>query len=172
MWYWLVLTLSPLQYTLYVHYICLKTQMMANELLRVIYILSNRVHSHAPSIRAHMVFFQISSQWESQKNRFAFVSFGKIQFLPPCLWDLTFISYRLSHLHDNTHRKRDWRARGGGAGIIWWSRSDVHLRARVIFTFKRRRQTVPGLLCAQVFAPNSPLQHGDAEQHLTISLKT
>ncbi len=27
---------------------------MANELLRVIYILSNRVHSHAPSIRAHI----------------------------------------------------------------------------------------------------------------------
>jgi hypothetical protein len=36
-----------------------------------------------------------SSQWESQKNRFAFISFGKIQFLPPCIWDLLFMSYRL-----------------------------------------------------------------------------
>ncbi len=29
-------------------------------------------------------FDQISSQWESQKNRFALIYFGKIQFLPPC----------------------------------------------------------------------------------------
>jgi hypothetical protein len=32
------------------------------------------------SIEGHKWFFQISSQWESQKNRFAFISFGKIQF--------------------------------------------------------------------------------------------
>ncbi len=31
-------------------------------------------------------FDQIPSQWESQKNRFALISFGKIQFLPPCIW--------------------------------------------------------------------------------------
>jgi len=43
----------------------------------------------------HKWFFQISSQWESQKNRFAFISFGKIQFLPPCNWDLPFMSYRM-----------------------------------------------------------------------------
>jgi hypothetical protein len=43
----------------------------------------------------HKWFFQISSQWESQKNRFAFISFGKIQFLPPCIWYLPFMSYRL-----------------------------------------------------------------------------
>ncbi len=36
---------------------------------------------------------QIFSQWESQKNRFAFISFGKIQFLPPCIWNLPFMSY-------------------------------------------------------------------------------
>ncbi len=41
-------------------------------------------------------FDQIYSQWESQKNRFAFNSFGKIQFLPPCIWNLPFMSYRLS----------------------------------------------------------------------------
>ncbi len=35
--------------------------------------------SHAPSIRS-----QIFSQWDSQKNRFAFIS----PFLPPCIWDL------------------------------------------------------------------------------------
>ncbi len=37
----------------------------------------------------------ISSQWESQKNRFALISFGKIQFLSPCIWDLPFMSYRV-----------------------------------------------------------------------------
>ncbi len=40
-------------------------------------------------------FDQISSQWESQKNRFAFISFGKIQFLPPCIWNIPFMSYCL-----------------------------------------------------------------------------
>ncbi len=35
---------------------------------------------------------QISSQWESQKNRFALTYFGKIQFLPPCIWNLPFMS--------------------------------------------------------------------------------
>ncbi len=43
----------------------------------------------------HVVPPLISSQWESRKNRFAFVSFGKIQFLPPCIWDLPFMSYHL-----------------------------------------------------------------------------
>ncbi len=54
-----------------------------------------RVHSHAPSIRSHRGirwFDQISSQWESQKNRFAFISFGKNQFLPPFIWNLPFMS--------------------------------------------------------------------------------
>ncbi len=40
-------------------------------------------------------FFQISSQWESQKNRFAFISFSKIYFLHPCVWDFPFMSYRI-----------------------------------------------------------------------------
>jgi hypothetical protein len=43
------------------------------------------------SIEENKWFDQISSQWESQKNRFEFTSFGKIQFLPPCtvlsFWD-------------------------------------------------------------------------------------
>jgi hypothetical protein len=43
-------------------------------------------------------FDQISSQWESKKNRFAFISFGKIQFLPPCIWNLPFMSYHLGTL--------------------------------------------------------------------------
>jgi hypothetical protein len=30
-------------------------------------------------------FDRISSQWESQKNRFALIYFGKIRFLPPCI---------------------------------------------------------------------------------------
>jgi len=37
-------------------------------------------------------FDQISSQWESQKNWFALTYFGKIQFLPPCIWILPFMS--------------------------------------------------------------------------------
>ncbi len=36
-------------------------------------------------------FDQISSQWESQKNRFALIYFGKIEFLPPCIWNLPFM---------------------------------------------------------------------------------
>ncbi len=43
-------------------------------------------------------FDQISSQWESQKNRFALIYFGKIQFLPPCIWNIPFMSYRLRGL--------------------------------------------------------------------------
>ncbi len=37
-------------------------------------------------------FDQISSQWESQKNRFALIYFGEIQLLPPCVWNLPFMS--------------------------------------------------------------------------------
>ncbi len=46
-------------------------------------------------IEGHKWFFQISRQEEFQKIRFAFVSFGKIRFLLPCIWDLPFMSYRL-----------------------------------------------------------------------------
>ncbi len=46
-------------------------------------------------IEGYKRYLQISNQWESQKNLFAFISSGKIQFLPPCLWDLPFMSYRL-----------------------------------------------------------------------------
>jgi hypothetical protein len=34
-------------------------------------------------IEGHKWFFQLSSQWESRKSRFAFISFGKIQFYLP-----------------------------------------------------------------------------------------
>ncbi len=40
-------------------------------------------------------FDRISSQWESQKNRFALIYFGKIRFLPPCIWNIPFVSYSL-----------------------------------------------------------------------------
>ncbi len=46
-------------------------------------------------IEGHKWFDQISSQWASQKNRFALIYFCKIQFLPPCIWNLPFMSYRL-----------------------------------------------------------------------------
>ncbi len=54
------------------------------------------VRRHAPSIRSHRGkqkwFDRISSQWESQKNRFALIYFGKIRFLPPCIWNNPFMS--------------------------------------------------------------------------------
>ncbi len=40
-------------------------------------------------------FDRISSQWESHKNRFALIYFGKIRFLPPCIWNIPFVSYSL-----------------------------------------------------------------------------
>jgi hypothetical protein len=46
-----------------------------------------RVRSHAPSIQSHR-----GTKVESQKNRFALIYFGKIQFLPPCIWNLPFMS--------------------------------------------------------------------------------
>ncbi len=39
-------------------------------------------------------FFQISSQWESRKSSFIH-HFRQNPVLPPCIWDLTFMSYRL-----------------------------------------------------------------------------
>ncbi len=56
------------------------------------------VRSHAPSIRSHrgtIVVWPDSNQWESQKNRLTLIYFGKIQFFPPCIWNITFMSYRL-----------------------------------------------------------------------------
>ncbi len=44
-------------------------------------------------------FDRISSQWESQKNRFALIYFGKIRFLPPCIWNIPFMSYSLCSLY-------------------------------------------------------------------------
>ncbi len=49
-------------------------------------------------IEGQKCFDQISSQWESQKNRFTLISFGKIQFLPPCIWNILFMSYRLGRV--------------------------------------------------------------------------
>jgi hypothetical protein len=43
----------------------------------------------------------VSSQWESQKDRFGSISFGKIQFLPPCICDLLFMSYRLCRISNS-----------------------------------------------------------------------
>ncbi len=40
-------------------------------------------------------FDRISSQSESQMNRLALIYFAKIQFLPPSIWNLPFMSYRL-----------------------------------------------------------------------------
>ncbi len=50
-------------------------------------------------IEGNKWFDPIFSQWESQKNRFAVISFGKIQFLPPCIWNLPFMSVRLWRRH-------------------------------------------------------------------------
>ncbi len=45
-------------------------------------------------------FFQISIQWESQKKRFVFIFFGKIQFLPACICR-PFMSYYLWIFYSN-----------------------------------------------------------------------
>ncbi len=50
-------------------------------------------------IEGHKWFLQISSQWESQTNRSAFISYGKIQFLPPC------ISRSLVHVVPPLHQR-------------------------------------------------------------------
>jgi hypothetical protein len=58
-------------------------------------------------------FDRISSQWESQKNRFAFISFGKNQFLPPCIWNLPFMStasYSLLIYNCTLYTVQSWRA--------------------------------------------------------------
>jgi hypothetical protein len=57
-------------------------------------------------VEGHKWFFQISSQWESQKNRIAFISFGKIQLLPPCIWGLPFVLYRLGR--SQMHWGKNW----------------------------------------------------------------
>ncbi len=58
------------------------------------------IHLWSEAIATLTLFGPIEEQkWfdqiSSQKNRFAFISFGKIQFLPPCIWNLPFMSYRL-----------------------------------------------------------------------------
>jgi hypothetical protein len=60
-------------------------------------------------------FDQISSQWESQKNRFALIYFGKIQLLPPCIWNLPFMSYRL------------WRSASALPAEVWSADPVTHL---------------------------------------------
>ncbi len=72
-------------------------------------------------IEGHKWFFQISSQWESQEDQFAFISFGKIQFLPPCIW---YLPYRLCSL--NYHCI-------AGAGL------HIHMIWEVSWEPKRRR---------------------------------
>ncbi len=70
-------------------------------------------------------FDQIYSQLESQKNRFAFNSFGKIRFLPPCIWNLPFVSYRLwvgEDVIDWCGRNRDSRA---WARICLWTQESI-----------------------------------------------
>ncbi len=47
--------------------------------------LFSRVHRHAPSIRSRKRHFQ---PMRFPENRFAVISFRKIQFLPPCIWNL------------------------------------------------------------------------------------
>ncbi len=55
------------------------------------------------------LFFQISSQCESQRNRSAFISFGKLQFWLPWIWDHLFMSYRL------------WFRTCTSSGNSWWA---------------------------------------------------
>ncbi len=81
-------------------------------------------------------FVQISSQWESQKNRFAFMSFGKIQFLPPCIWNVPFISYRLGWMTTMNQLEPVFTVH-----ILHWARIFILLRSQRIDT---KKQIPPG----------------------------
>jgi hypothetical protein len=94
-------------------------------------------------IEGHKWFFQISSQWESQMNQFVFISFGKIQFLPPCIWDLPFMSYLVPPLtkngktlgvrsfYTNRYGSDQWAApppqRVANQGVAWTAVMECHL---------------------------------------------
>ncbi len=56
---------------------------------------SGSIATLPPFIEGHKWFFLISCQWESQKIQFAYISLGKIQFLPPCIWDLPTMTHLL-----------------------------------------------------------------------------
>ncbi len=58
-------------------------------------------------------FDRISSQWESPKNRFAMIYFGKIRFLPPCIWNIPFMSYSLGQTDG-----KNW-------GMVWRNRKKI-----------------------------------------------
>ncbi len=78
-------------------------------------------------IEGHRWFFQIFSQWESQKNQLAFISFGKIQFLPPIIWDVPFMSYRWESYTKKfmtTRQWRDWHDRTTFPGQPWQNNED------------------------------------------------
>ncbi len=51
-------------------------------------------------------FDQISSQWDSQKNCFAFISFGKSRFKPPTIWDQLFLTTVSGKIEEETKSKR------------------------------------------------------------------
>jgi len=64
-------------------------------------------------------FDQISSQWESQKNRFALIYFGKIRFLPPCIWNIPFVSYSLC-THSSMIQYKDDNRNGRSLTLLPW----------------------------------------------------
>ncbi len=78
-------------------------------LLRNIAIWTESVATLPPfsPIEGRKWFDQIFSQWESQKNRFALIYFGKIQFLPPCIWNLPFMSTASGHRIPTD--KKNWK---------------------------------------------------------------
>ncbi len=73
-------------------------------------------------------FDQISSQWESQKNRFTLIYFGKIQFLPPCIWNLPFMS-TASELRFQWVRRVSVSLRGI---VDFWARVEVRTKYKYL----------------------------------------
>jgi hypothetical protein len=75
----------------------LYTKIVFALLLRKIYQDPESVATPPPfcPIEGQKWFDQISSQWESEESRFAVIFFGKIRFLPPCIWNISSMSYRL-----------------------------------------------------------------------------
>ncbi len=87
-------------------------------------------------------FDHISSQLESQKNWFALIYFGKNQFLPPCVWNIPFMSYRLSGTIIT------WAvAKCQNALLIFWLRTRVSSKQTKIDFGLNRNKPKQDLFC-------------------------
>jgi hypothetical protein len=102
-------------------------------------------HCNAPSIQSQR-FDQISSQWESQKNRFAFFSFGKIQFLPLSIWNLPFMSYCLKSQWEVSTREHQPQSQ---RREFWVGVSVSIFKISKKFQEKKKKKKINNCICVQ-----------------------